>query len=64
METVLSATSRPSRACGNGTTGSELLDAFEEGMSERELALLNEIPRVWDSGKIRFVKPHPARDNN
>lgn len=27
---------------------------FEEGMSERELAVLNNLPRVWDSGKIRY----------
>lgn len=29
---------------------------FEEGMSERELAALNGLPRVWDSGKVRYVK--------
>lgn len=28
---------------------------FEEGMSERELALLNKLHRIWDSGKIRYV---------
>lgn len=27
---------------------------FEEGMSERELAALNKLPRVWDSGKDRY----------
>lgn len=32
---------------------------FEEGLSERELALLNGIERLWDTGKIRYVKPHP-----
>ena len=30
---------------------------WEEGRSERELALLNNIPRIWDSGKTRWVKP-------
>lgn len=29
---------------------------FEEGLSERELAILNGIPRVWDSGKVKYVK--------
>lgn len=29
---------------------------FEDGLSERELAELNGFDRVWDSGKIRFVK--------
>lgn len=29
---------------------------YEEGLSERELALLNGIPRIWDSGKVRYVK--------
>lgn len=28
---------------------------FQEGLSERELAKLNGIPRVWDSGKKRWV---------
>ena len=28
---------------------------FHEGLSERELAELNSIPRVWDSGKKRWV---------
>ena len=32
---------------------------YEEGMSERELAQLNNLDRVYDAGKIRFVKPHP-----
>lgn len=27
---------------------------YMEGMSERELALLNRLPRIWDSGKIRY----------
>lgn len=27
---------------------------YEEGLSERELALLNNLPRIWDSGKIRY----------
>lgn len=29
---------------------------FEEGLSERELAELNGIPRIWDSGKVKYVK--------
>ena len=29
---------------------------YEEGLSERELALLNGLPRIWDAGKIRYVK--------
>lgn len=29
---------------------------FEELMTEKELAKLNGIPRVWDTGKIRYVK--------
>lgn len=33
---------------------------YEEGLSERELALLNKIPRLWDSGKIRYQKPRPT----
>lgn len=28
---------------------------YTEGMTERELMALNGIPRVWDSGKIRYV---------
>lgn len=32
---------------------------FEEGKTERELALLNGLYRVYDAGKIRFIKPHP-----
>lgn len=28
---------------------------FEEGLTETELAALNKIPRVWDSGKTRYV---------
>lgn len=27
-----------------------------EGMTEKELAQLNSIPRIWDAGKIRWVK--------
>lgn len=30
--------------------------AFEEGLSESELAALNNISRVWDAGKIKWVK--------
>lgn len=29
---------------------------FEEGLTERELAELNKIPRIWDAGKTRYVK--------
>lgn len=29
---------------------------WEEGLSERELAILNGIHRIWDAGKIRWVK--------
>lgn len=29
---------------------------FEEGLTEKELAMLNGIPRIWDAGKTRYVK--------
>lgn len=29
---------------------------YEDGMTERELAALNDLPRIYDAGKIRFVK--------
>lgn len=29
---------------------------WEEGMTERELAKLNNLKRIWDCGKIKFVK--------
>lgn len=29
---------------------------YEEGLSERELAVLNNLPRIWDAGKTRYVK--------
>lgn len=32
---------------------------YMEGMTERELAELNGLLRVYDAGKIRFIKPHP-----
>ena len=32
---------------------------FEEGMTEGELAQLNGLIRVYDAGKIRFIKSHP-----
>lgn len=28
---------------------------FEEGLTETELAALNNLPRIWDSGKTRYV---------
>ena len=35
---------------------------YRDGMSERQLAALNNLPRVWDSGKVRWVKSVvPAR---
>lgn len=33
---------------------------FKEGLSERELAALNHLPRVWDSGKVRYVRSPSA----
>lgn len=32
---------------------------WQEGKTERELALLNSLPRIWDAGKIRWVKELP-----
>jgi hypothetical protein len=29
---------------------------WEDGLTERELAVLNNIPRIWDAGKTRWVK--------
>lgn len=29
---------------------------YEEGLTERELAALNGLNRIWDSGKVRYVK--------
>lgn len=29
---------------------------FEEGLTEKELARLNNIPRIWDAGKTRWVR--------
>ncbi len=29
---------------------------YEEGMTEKELAALNGIPRIWDAGKVRWLK--------
>lgn len=29
---------------------------WDESMSERELAVLNDIPWIWDAGKIRWIK--------
>ena len=33
---------------------------FEDGLTERELAELNGLRRVYDAGKIRFIKPRPV----
>lgn len=33
---------------------------FEEGMSERDLSALNGLLRVYDSGKIRYVRHNPT----
>lgn len=33
---------------------------YEEGLTERELAKLNGLLRVYDAGKIRFIKPRPT----
>jgi len=27
---------------------------WEQGLTERELAVLNELPRIWDAGKTRY----------
>lgn len=32
---------------------------YVPGMTERELAELNGLLRIYDAGKIRFIKPHP-----
>ena len=32
---------------------------YEEGLTETQLAELNNLLRVYDAGKIRFIKPHP-----
>jgi very-short-patch-repair endonuclease len=32
---------------------------YDESMTETELAVLNDLPRVYDAGKVRFVKVHP-----
>ena len=33
---------------------------YQDGLTERELAELNGLPRVWDSGKVRWVLPVSA----
>lgn len=30
--------------------------AYEEGLTERELAALNNLPRIWDAGKTKWEK--------
>lgn len=37
---------------------------YESNMSERELAIVNGLKRVYDAGKIRFIKPHPDTIKN
>lgn len=32
---------------------------FETGKTESELAVLNRLDRIWDAGKVRFIKTHP-----
>lgn len=32
---------------------------FELNMTESELAALNGLLRIWDAGKVRYVRPHP-----
>lgn len=32
---------------------------WQEGLTEAELAILNELPRVWDCGKTRYVRSNP-----
>lgn len=32
---------------------------FEDNKTEKELAKLNGLFRIWDAGKVRFIKPHP-----
>lgn len=34
---------------------------YIEGLTERELAVLNKIPRIWDSGKIRWKLDRPMK---
>lgn len=36
---------------------------FREGLTERELAKLNGIPRVYDCGKKVYSKPHPRNNS-
>lgn len=33
---------------------------FDDNMKEKQLAELNGLDRVWDLGKIRFIKAHPC----
>ena len=35
---------------------------WEPGKTEKELAHMNKLLRVYDAGKIRFIKPHPQQD--
>lgn len=37
---------------------------YVKGYTEKQLADLNNISRVWDSGKIKFVKKHPKLVDN
>lgn len=33
---------------------------FHDNLTERELAKMNNLLRLYDAGKLRFVKPHPS----
>lgn len=37
---------------------------FVEGLTELELAKLNNLDRIWDCGKIKFEKVNPKRQKN
>lgn len=35
---------------------------FQEGLTEWKLAELNGLERIYDAGKLRFVRPHPGKN--
>lgn len=35
---------------------------YDESMTEKELSRLNGLYRVWDCGKLRYIKPHPRKE--